>query len=151
MIVVDSILHCINNKGLIVHGWVLMTNHVHMLVSLQQGSNNTLSDIMRDMKKYTAMQLIKNIKENPRESRKEWMVAIFEKAGKYNSNNTNYQFWQQDNHPLILNDDGKYSKALEYIHQNPVTAGLVDDSLAYPWSSAKDYAAGKGIIPITML
>jgi putative transposase len=122
-----------------------------MLVSLQQGSNNTLSDIMRDMKKYTAMQLIKNIKENPRESRKEWMVAIFEKAGKYNSNNTNYQFWQQDNHPLILNDDGKYSKALEYIHQNPVTAGLVDDSLAYPWSSAKDYAAGKGIIPITML
>jgi putative transposase len=128
-----------------------MTNHVHMLVSLQQGSNNTLSDIMRDMKKYTAMQLIKNIKENPRESRKEWMVAIFEKAGKYNSNNTNYQFWQQDNHPLILNDDGKYSKALEYIHQNPVTAGLVDDSLAYPWSSAKDYAAGKGIIPITML
>jgi putative transposase len=128
-----------------------MTNHVHMLVSLQQGSNNTLSDIMRDMKKYTAMQLIKNIKENPRESRKEWMAAIFEKAGKYNSNNTNYQFWQQDNHPLILNDDGKYSKALEYIHQNPVTAGLVDDSLAYPWSSAKDYAAGKGIIPITML
>jgi putative transposase len=149
--VVDSILHCVANKGLVVHGWVLMSNHVHLLISLEQGSVATLSDIMRDMKKYTAMQLIKCIKENPQESRKEWMMAIFEKAGKLNSNNTNYQFWRQDNHPLILNDDGKYGKALEYIHQNPVTAGLVDDAIAYPWSSAKDYAGGKGMIPITML
>ncbi len=150
-IVVDSIIYCINNKGLFVHGWVLMTNHVHLLISLAEDSPVTLSDIMRDMKKYTAMHLIKNIKENPQESRKDWMLAIFEKAGKYNSNNTNYQFWKQDNHPIILNENDRYSKALEYIHQNPVTAGLVDNPTSFPWSSAKDYAGDTGMIAITVL
>jgi REP element-mobilizing transposase RayT len=80
-IVVDSINYCVHNKGLIVHGWVLMTNHLHLLISRQNDNANSFSDIMRDMKKYTAMHLIKSIKENPQESRKEWMIDLFERAG----------------------------------------------------------------------
>ena len=53
---------------------------------------------LRDMKKYTSKQIISGIQENPKESRKEWMIWMFERAGKRNSNNENYQFWQQDNH-----------------------------------------------------
>lgn len=93
-IIIDSTNYCIKNKGLIVHAWVIMSNHVHLLISLEKGSKNSLSDIMRDMKKYTATHLIKAIKENQQESRKEWMLYIFGREGKYNSNNTNFQFWQ---------------------------------------------------------
>ena len=150
-IVTDSICHCIAQKGLVVHGWVLMTNHMHLLISLQEQNDATFSDIMRDMKKYTAMQLIKNIRENPQESRKEWMMSLFEKAGKSNSNNTNFQFWRQDNHPIHIKDDEHYSKTLEYIHNNPVSSGLVEDPAAYIWSSAKDYNNKKGLIPVMML
>lgn len=67
-IVVDSLRFCLQSKGLAEYGWVLMTNHIHLLISLEQNSEVTLSDILRDMKKYTAMQLLKNIKENPHES-----------------------------------------------------------------------------------
>jgi len=148
-IVVDSFNYCVEKKGLVVHGWVLMTNHVHLLISMKSDNANTLSDIMRDIKKYTAMHLIKNIRENPQESRKEWMMSLFERAGKYNSNNTNYQFWQQDNHPLLIKDDTQYAQTLEYIHNNPVNSGLVDDPLAYPWSSARDYAGVKGPVIVT--
>lgn len=149
-IVVDSINYCIQNKGLKVHGWVLMTNHVHLLISLQENSSVRLSDIMRDMKKYTAMQLIKNIRENPRESRKEWLIYMFGRNGKFNSNNTNFQFWQQDNHPIQIKDNKQFTQTLEYIHNNPVNAGFVDEATAYPWSSAKDYAGIKGLVLLTI-
>ncbi len=150
-IVVDSINHCISHKGLVVYGWVLMTNHVHLLVAIRADSSFSLSDIMRDLKKYTAMQLIKNVRENPKESRKEWMMYLFEKAGKYNSNNTNFQFWRQDNHPVQIKDEEQLGKTLEYIHNNPVNSGLADDPATYPWSSAKDYAGKKGVVSITLL
>ena len=150
-IVIGSINHCISNKGLIVHGWVLMTNHIHLLISIRAENTHSFSDIMRDMKKYTAMHLIKNIRENPVESRKEWMLWMFQRAGKYNSNNTNFQFWQQDNHPIEIRDQEQYNKTLDYIHNNPVNSGLVDETVAYPWSSARDYFGKKGMIPVTMI
>ena len=128
-----------------------MSNHVHILISLQADSNSGFSDIIRDMKKYTAMQTIKSIKENPQESRKDWMMRLFQTAGKYNSNNTNFQFWRQDNHPIQIKSMEQYSKTLDYIHNNPVNSGLVEDPAAYVWSSAKDYFGKKGLVSVTMI
>lgn len=147
----DSVQFCISNKGLNVHGWVLMTNHVHMIISVDEKSEHGLPDVLRDMKKYTAMQLLKAIKENERESRREWMLRIFSFSGRHNSNNTNYQFWQQDNHPLLIDSTEKLGRAMEYIHQNPVKSGFVDMPEEYPWSSARDYSGKPGIIPLIFL
>jgi hypothetical protein len=47
---------------------------------------------MRDLKKFTSFKILKEIKDNPSESRRDWMLYLFAKAGKENSNNTNYQF-----------------------------------------------------------
>lgn len=47
----------------------------------------------RDLKKFTSKQIFKAIKENLKESRKEWMIYMFEKAGKRHSNNKDFQFW----------------------------------------------------------
>ena len=150
-IVVNSIKYCIDNKGLRVHGWVLMTNYVHLLISMSHGNKLTFSDIMRDMKKYTAMQVIKSIRENPQESRKEWLLYMFGRNGRSNSNNTNFQFWRQDNHPIQIKDEKQFSNSLEYIHNNPVNAGFTDEASAYPWSSAKDYIGKKGLVPISIM
>ena len=73
-IVLDSIKHCQKEKGLVLHAWCLMSNHVHLVVSAK---NNDTSDILRDFKKFTSKQIIKAIEENPGESRKEWMLKIF--------------------------------------------------------------------------
>ncbi len=53
-----------------------------------------MQDIVRDLKKYTAKAIINAIKDNPTESRKEWMLWMFERAGTINSNNSKHQFWQ---------------------------------------------------------
>jgi hypothetical protein len=77
------------------------------------------------------------------------MLWMFERAGKKNSNNTKYQFWQQHNQPIdISTNTDKTLKALNYIHQNPVMAGFVDSAEHYPYSSAVDYADAKGLVTI---
>lgn len=85
------------------------------------------------------MNIIKSIRENPQESRKEWLLWMFERAGKKNGNNTLYQFWQQANHPIELAGN-MIDQKLEYIHNNPVNAGWVNEPEEYFYSSARNYA-----------
>ena len=67
-VLIESWKYCQKNKGLNIHAWVLMTSHVHMIISSQAGKPE---DIMRDMKSFTSNRLKKEISENPKESRKE--------------------------------------------------------------------------------
>jgi putative transposase len=145
---VDSVKYCQQNKGLEVYAYCLMTNHAHMIISSETAK---LSDIMRDMKKYTAEKIISAIKENISESRKEWLIKLFEQAAKVNSNNTRHQFWQQDNHPIELSTNEMLQQKLDYIHLNPVKAGFVSEPHHWKYSSALDYSGGKGILDILII
>jgi putative transposase len=78
-ILLDSFRYCIKEKGLAIHGYVIMSNHVHLIVS-RKGSQQ-LSDIMRDLKKFSSVSIIKETIANAEESRKEWMLYLFAKAG----------------------------------------------------------------------
>lgn len=61
----NSLAYCQKEKGLIIYAYVVMSNHFHLIISKQENTENSLSDIMRDLKKYTAMQLITAIRDNP--------------------------------------------------------------------------------------
>ena len=78
------------------------------------------------------------------------MLFMFERAGKKNSNNTKYQFWQQHNKPIVLNNARIFEEKLNYIHNNPIEAGIVESPEQYIYSSAKDYAEEKGLVNITL-
>ena len=117
-ILLNSIKYCQENKGLELFAWVLMTNHFHLIIRAKEGF--ALSDIMRDMKKITSKRIVAAIKENNKESRKEWMLFLFERFGRYNSNNTHFQFWRQDNHPIELFGAKAIQQKLNYIHESPV-------------------------------
>ena len=97
-ILVESLEYCQHEKGLKIHAWCIMSNHVHFILSATEP--NKLSDILRDLKKFTSNNIIKSIVENTKESRKSWMSWIFKDAGEKNNRNKDYQFWQQDNHPI---------------------------------------------------
>jgi uncharacterized protein YneF (UPF0154 family) len=60
------------------------------------------SELMRDLKGFTSRKLMKTIEDNPQESRREWMLWMFERAGKKNSNVKEKQFWQQHNQPIEI-------------------------------------------------
>jgi hypothetical protein len=58
-------------------------------------SDEKIEHILRDLKKFTSKAIISAISENQQESRKEWMLWMFERAGKKNPNNIKYLFWQK--------------------------------------------------------
>jgi putative transposase len=147
-IVVDSIKYCIENKGLIVYAWVIMSSHVHMIIGTNK---NPMENIVRDLKRHTSKALLKAISENPVESRREWMLFMFERAGRKNSNNSKYQFWQQHNHPIELDNNTVMDQRLDYLHNNPVEEGYVYELHEYVYSSAIDYSGGKGLINVVLM
>jgi putative transposase len=126
----ESVRYCQKHKGLEVYAYCIMS----------RSGEGTIQGIIRDLKKYTAVKLVKAIAANPQESRKELLLWLFERAGKKNSNNTKYQFWIQDSHPIVLSTNRMQEQRLQYIHNNPVEAGIVLHPEDYLYSSARNYA-----------
>jgi putative transposase len=147
-IVVESLQYCQQHKGLQLFAWCLMSNHVHLIAAAREGFN--LSDILRDMKKFSSKKLVEAL-QHPEESRRNWMLWLFRRAGERNANNLQYQLWQQDNHPVELSSNEMIDQRLQYLHQNPVTAGLVFEPEHYVYSSAIDYCGGKGLLKIELI
>lgn len=95
--IVESWKYCQQKKGLEIYGWCIMTSHVHIIIG---SKTNKLEEIVRDMKRHTSIVLRKLISNNPKESRREWIMLMMEKVGKKNGNNLGWQFWQQHNKPI---------------------------------------------------
>ena len=139
-IVVQSLRFCQENKGLEIYAWVIMSNHIHLIISCREGFN--LSDVLRDFKKYTATQVVEFISENKLESRRSWLMWLFKpKEG--------ITFWQPDNHAKETNSRDFFMQKMQYIHQNPVRAGLVDREEAWMYSSARDFYNMKGLLKLS--
>lgn len=149
-ILLDSIRHCQASQGLVIHAWVLMTNHLHTICSCKEGKD--LGQIWRNIKSFTAMKIIDAIINNPKESRKEYLLNTFEKEGKKSSSNFRFKFWEHENHPVLLDTTEKYNQRLHYLHQNPVSAGFVTEPWHWLYSSAADYFTdGKRLLEIVVL
>jgi len=133
-----------------VHAWCLMSSHAHFIISATNPQKTNLSDIIRDFKKFTAGQIIREIEAGP-ESRQEWLLDKFRFAAGKNSRNTTYQFWRQNNHAEELLTNHFTDQKLAYIHQNPVQEGWVEEAHHYLYSSARDYSGLPGLVPIIFL
>ena len=131
-------------KGMEIFAWCIMTNHVHIVFR----SIGTVKPeiILGDLKRYTSKKIISAIIENPQESRKEWLLNQFQRAAQSSSNVNGYHFWRHDNRPIELSNNRMIDQKIDYVHNNPVEAGIVLQPEHYIYSSAIDYAGGKGIL-----
>lgn len=134
-IVIESFAYCRNQKGLKIWAYVIMSNHVHCILS---ADNNNISDVLRDFKRHTASKILKSI-ESPNESRRDWMLKRFEFAARSNVRNSLHQFWMHDNHAVEFITAKFAAQKLNYIHMNPVRAGLVEKPEDWLYSSARNY------------
>lgn len=148
-VIVNSLKYCHEAKGLEIFAWVLMSNHLH-LVARATKEKITMSDILRDFKKFTSKKIVETLK-NENESRKQWLLYRFEYNGKYNPKIENYKFWQDGSHEKECFSLDFTQQKIDYIHQNPVRAEIVEYPEEYLYSSARDYVGKKGLIPVTIL
>ncbi len=143
-VIISNLRYCIENKGLELFAYVIMTNHIHIICRAKEPFK--LSDVIRDFKKHSANQILNLINE-PFESRK-WMLNHFSDAGKLNPRNTKYQFWNQKNHAEELFSPKFINQKVDYIHNNPVKAGFVAKPEDYLYSSARNYAGLESVIEV---
>jgi putative transposase len=123
---ITSLAYCQNHKGLEIFAWVVMTNHLHLIVRAQK---DNLSDIIRDFKKHTAKKIYTCIQNNPIESRKAWLKMVLSYEGRI-------WFWEEGYHGEEIFSEYFFDSKLQYIHQNPVRAGIVESEEDYLNSSA---------------
>lgn len=104
---------------------------------------------MRDLKRHSSETLHKVIQKSSTESRREWLLWMFERAGQ--KHNNKFQLWQPESHPIELNTAEMANQKLDYIHYNPVEAGFVTKEEDGLYSSAADYNGAKGLLEIIQL
>lgn len=132
-IIIDSLKYCVSAKGLIVYGYVIMTNHMHIIVRSESGK---LSDTIRDFKKFTAKKIIEAIQREP-ESRREWILHRLAWNASKHARNSNYQLWTHNNHAIQITSRPFFYQRLNYVHENPVRAGIVARAEDYLYSTAR--------------
>jgi len=148
LVLLESLEYCQINKGLEIFAWVIMSNHIHLVVRSKE--NFKLSDTIRDFKKFTSVKIKRQI--NTRiESRRSWMKDVFETAGKNNKNNWYFQLWQQKSHPVLLSTNYMLKQRINYTHNNPVKAGIVLEPHYYLYSSSSNYADLGGLLKVNVL
>ena len=146
-LLVKNLNYCIDNKGLNVHGWVIMPSHFHMIIS---SSDVHLAKIFQGLKSVTTREVIQKV-NSVSESRRRWLLDAFRKQAQKNKRGKEFLLWQDGNHPLELIRTANLQRCLAYIHRNPVKAGFVSEPEHWKYSSAADYSGKQGLLPIVFI
>ena len=143
-ILLESLGFCQKNKGLEIFAWCIMTNHMHLV--FRSVGENKPEDLLGDFKRFTSNAIVQAIIDNPKESRRDWMLEQFAKAATQSTNVKHHQFWRHDNKPIELWSNKVITEKINYIHNNPVEEGLVFKPEDYVYSSARDYSGERGFL-----
>jgi Transposase and inactivated derivatives len=146
-IIIESLRYCQQSKGLEIYSFVIMSNHVHLVIRSETGD---LSGTLRDLKKYTSKRIIEAI-ETETESRKDWMLRLFSHAAKRQNKKGDYQLWTHENHAIQLYSNEVIQQKVDYIHLNPVRNGIVERPEEYLYSSAKAYSGLEALLNVIMI
>lgn len=133
-IMLNNIDFYMREYGFNLHGYVIMPNHFHLLLTVTGKKN--VSAIVGKIKQFSARQIIEWCKNN----RPELLDVFKNSARKYQPKHI-CQVWQDRFDDLVITNQKTFKQKLEYIHYNPVKAGLADTPKSYLHSSAADYLA----------
>jgi putative transposase len=132
-ILVHSFEYCRQQKKLRVHAWVILDNHFHVIVS-----GPKLARTLADLKKFTARQILHQLKVEGRE----WLLNQLAYFCANHKRESSHQIWQEGVHPQSITSDEMMLQKLEYLHNNPVKRGLVASPEHWCYSSAHEWLRG---------
>ena len=149
-VVADALNYFIENQGLVIYAWVLMSSHLHLIVRPKEATAPAYFE--RDFKKYTTPLILKAL-EMEMDFRREWMMRHFEDYGKPLRRIEKFHLWQNCSGPLRIDcQQPKYLlDRIAHIHENPVREMIVEQPEAYLYSSARDYAGIRGIVNVRVV
>ena len=120
-------------------GYVILENHLHFIAAAER-----LSDEVGDFKSFTARKIIDHLQERRERTLLRQLVAEKDPLRV----DRPYQLWQEGSHPEQITSDEMMVQKLEYIHNNPVKRGYVDDPAHWRYSSARNYLGLPGLLAV---
>ena len=114
-------------KKFLLFAYVIMLDHLHLLTSRPTST----SEVLRVLKGITARRVIDYLKEN------DYLRSLNKLRHRERDRNYKYSLWQREKNVLPLFSEKIFMEKLNYIHQNPVRAGMVARATDYRWSSAR--------------
>jgi REP element-mobilizing transposase RayT len=138
-IVIDSLKYLQQSDNLKIYAYVILENHLHLVVSSED-----ISQTMKKFKSYTAKELISLLQKQNIQTILD-QLAFYKKAHKQE---TTYQVWQEGIQPKLIQTEQMMIEKINYIHNNPVKRGYVDEAKHWRYSSARDYDGVNGLIEI---
>ncbi len=127
-IIIESLTYLTKSQRIYVYGFVIMSNHFHLI--WQMMGDHQRSDVQRDFLKYTGQQILKTMHKQQSEILKDLLV---------NAKDRKHQVWERNSLGVPLWSPEVFRQKLDYIHNNPVKAGLCKLPEDYKYSSARFY------------
>ena len=139
-IVIRSLRFLQERRDVIIYAFVIMENHIHLICSSPE-----LAIKLARFKSFTARKTIDYLQE----ARFRKVLYLLAQAKVRHKKDREYQVWQEGSHPQMIMDEKMMIQKIEYIHNNPVKRGYVDEPTHWRFSSARNYAGMEGILEVT--
>ena len=127
-IIVSSLCFLVKEQRVIVNNFVIMSNHIHLIWQAINGF--TPQQVQHSFLKFTAQQIKFDLQKNNPGLLDEFHV---------NAADREYQIWERNPLSIDLFSEKVYLQKAEYLHYNPVEAGLCEQPEDYYYSSARFY------------
>jgi REP element-mobilizing transposase RayT len=124
-IILDSLKFLVAQKRVKVYGFVIMINHIHIIWHIHPAHKR--ENVQRDFLKYTAQQMKSDLEKHHPEALSSFLVNVKDRK---------YQVWERNSLSVDLWSRKVLWQKLQYMHQNPVRAGVCRWPEQYQWSSA---------------
>ena len=147
-VIIDSLKYSMKEKGLNVFAYVIMTNHIHLLVNCNEPF--LLQNTIRDFKRHTSKRIVDLIFSEP-ESRREWLLSLFGIAAAQDVKSKKFKFWQTGNHAIEVYSEKFVWDKINYIHNNPVRAKFVKQPGDWIYSSMSNYLGEESVLDVHTL
>lgn len=138
-IILESWRFLQSKRNVRIFAYVIMENHLHWIAS-----GKDLSQQVGRFKSFTARQIIDRLQERQFKT----LLSELRHFKLRHKTDQTFQLWQEGSHPQQIQNDAMMWQKIEYIHNNPVRRGYVDDPLHWRYSSARNYAAQPGMIEV---
>ena len=124
-IIISSLDYLVQERRIKLFGFVIMTNHIHLVWQVQQGYHP--KDVQLSFMKFTAQMIIKELRNNHPKVLEKFLIKASDRK---------YQIWERNPLSISLWNQNVFKQKMDYIHNNPVAAGLCQFASDYHYSSA---------------
>ena len=138
-IIFESLRFLQRERSLILYAYVIMENHMHMVASCEE-----MGKTMKEFKSYTATRIVDYMENHGSRD----MLNMLQRAKLPYKTGSKHQVWQEGSHPEQISSEEMLRQKIEYIHNNPVKRGYVDEPTHWRYSSARNYEEEKGLIDV---